>query len=198
MMEWSDAEAAEKACKGNTEGFRILVERHGRAIYRLAYRIAGNEPDAEDVVQETFLRAYKQLDRFDGRAAFSTWLHRICINCSLDFIRIRKGRQEQTKFPSFRMEDHNGGLNGLDLVKSREPSPERLTFSGEVQELLEPAMRQLSDMERAAFVLRHFEGCEIAEIAGALGVEGNAAKQTVFRAVRKLRRALQPALGALR
>ena len=198
MLEWSDAEAAEKTWKGDPEGFRILVQRHAGATYRLAYRITGNEQDAEDVVQETFLRAYKQLDRFDRRAAFSTWLYRICVNCSLDFIRVRNGRQEQTNFACSRVEDRNGGPDGLDFIKSREPSPERLTFSGEVQDLLEPAMRQLSDMERAAFVLRHFEGCDIAEIASALGVEGNAAKQTVFRAVQKLRRALQPALGAVR
>src|SRR5438552_18899955 len=71
------------------DAFRALVERHSRAVFRLAYRMTGNENDAEDMVQETFLRAWKQIDRFDGRAAFGSWLYRICANCSLDHIRAR-------------------------------------------------------------------------------------------------------------
>lgn len=71
----------------------------------------------------------------------------------------------------------------------------RLMQSGQIAELLEPALEQLSEMERAAFILRHYEGCDIEEIARALGVRANAAKHSVFRAVQKLRRALEPAWG---
>src|SRR5579884_1109394 len=91
-MEWSDAEAAEQARKGDQNAFRLLVERHSTAIFRLAYRMTSNEQDAEDVVQETFLRAYKQIARFDSRSAFGTWLYRICANCALDLIRKRKSQ----------------------------------------------------------------------------------------------------------
>lgn len=93
-MEWSDEAAAYEARKGNQFAFRVLVERHSRAVFRLAYRMCGNEQDAEDLVQETFLRAYKQLKGFDGRSTFGTWLYRICANCSLDLLRSRKSRQE--------------------------------------------------------------------------------------------------------
>src|ERR1700682_5394890 len=93
-MEWTDSAAAEQARKGNQLAFRVLVERHSRSVFRLAFRMAGNEQDAEDLVQETFLRAYKQMHRFDGRAAFGTWLYRICANCSLDLIRAKKSRRE--------------------------------------------------------------------------------------------------------
>src|SRR5579884_2225043 len=96
-MEWSDEAAAGAACNGNQLAFRALVERHSRTIFRIAYRMCGNEQDAEDVVQETFLRAYKQLRQFDGRSAFGTWLHRICVNCSLDFLRARKSRRERNE-----------------------------------------------------------------------------------------------------
>src|SRR2546421_3242963 len=93
-MEFTDAAAVEQVREGNPDAFRVLVARHSRALFRLAYRMTGNEQDAEDMVQETFLRAYKQLHHFDGRAGFGTWLYRIAANCSLDFIRARKKRQE--------------------------------------------------------------------------------------------------------
>ncbi len=192
-MEWTDQAAAEEARKGNQFAFRVLVERHSRAVFRLAYRMCGNEQDAEDLVQETFLRAYKQLNRFDGRSAFGTWLYRICANCSLDLLRSRKSRKE-VKGKSL----ENGTAGWLDSVAAREPGPDRIAHSGQIAGLLEPALNQLSEMERTAFILRHYEGCDIEEIAQTLGVQANAAKHSVFRAVQKLRRALQPAFGAAR
>lgn len=192
-MDWTDQAAAEEARKGNQHAFRVLVERHSHSVFRLAFRMTGNEQDAEDVVQETFLRSYKQLHRFDGRAAFGTWLYRICANCSLDLIRARKSRKEQQTSVS-----DEESLHWLDRLASPEPSPERLSESEQIAGLLEPALKRLTEMERAAFVLRHYEGCGIEEIARTLGVESNAAKHSVFRAVQKLRRALEPAWGVAR
>lgn len=192
-MEWTDQVAAEEVRKGNHLAFRVLVERHSRSIFRLAYRMCGNEQDAEDLVQETFLRAYRQISKFDNRSAFSTWLYRICANCSLDLLRSRKSRRE--------VKVKDGGEQAqdwLEAVAAPQPGPDRLTQSAQVAKLLEPALNQLSDMERTAFVLRHYEGCDIEEIAEALGVQANAAKHSVFRAVQKLRRALEPAWGVAR
>lgn len=192
-MEWTDSAAAEEARKGDQHAFRVLVERHSQSVFRLAFRMTGNEQDAEDLVQETFLRAYKQIQRFDGRASFRTWVYRICANCSLDLIRARKSRKEQQAW--------NGDeetSNWLDRVATPDPSPERLTQSGQIAGLLEPALNRLTEMERTAFVLRHYEGCDIEEIARTLGVQANAAKHSVFRAVQKLRRALEPAWGVAR
>jgi RNA polymerase sigma-70 factor (ECF subfamily) len=192
-MELTDSAAAEEARKGDQHAFRVLVERHSRALFRLAYRMTQNEQDAEDLVQETFLRAYKQIRRFDGRSAFGTWLHRIAVNCSLDLIRVRKSRKEQQPSTS------DGQMPGwLEQVTARDPSPERLSQSEQIANLLKPALEQLSEMERTAFVLRHYEGCGIDEIARTLNVEANAAKHSVFRAVQKLRRALEPVWGAAR
>jgi RNA polymerase sigma-70 factor, ECF subfamily len=192
-MEWTDAEAAREARLGNQQAFRVLVERHSRGLFRLAYRMIGNEHDAEDLVQESFLRAYKQLSKFNERAAFGTWLHRICVNCSLDLIRARKTRREiQNKV------DDEQTSSWLERVAEPGPSPERLMQSSQVTELLEPALNSLSDTERAAFILRHYEGSNIEEIARALGVETSAAKHSVYRAVQKLRRSLAPVWGAAR
>ncbi len=192
-MEWTDTAAAEAARKGNQHAFRVLVERHSQSVFRLAFRMTGNEQDAEDVVQETFLRAYKQIHRFDGRAAFGTWLYRIGANCSLDLIRSRKSRKEQQA-----SETEEEPLHWLDRIAAPDPSPERITQSGQIAELIEPALKRLTDTERMAFVMRHYEGCDIAEIARTLGVQTNAAKHSVFRAVQKLRRALEPAWGVAR
>src|SRR4029079_10375460 len=86
-----DAEAfvLAQARAGNREAFRTLVERHSRAVFRVAYRITGNEADAEDVVQDTFIRAYTELKKFEARSGFGTWLHRIAANCAIDVIRRR-------------------------------------------------------------------------------------------------------------
>ena len=187
-MEWTDQQAARKAVAGDQGAFRVLVERHSHAIFRLAFRMTGNEEDAEDLVQETFLRAYKQIARFDCRSSFGTWLYRICVNCSLDLIRVRKQRRERQP-----AEEGEDGLQyWLEQVPANQPSPERLSQSQEIASLLRPAMQQLSETERHAFILRHYEGCGIEQIAKVLGVESSAAKHSIFRAVQKLRKALQP------
>src|SRR3954469_7163024 len=158
-MDWTDSAAVEETRKGNQHAFRVLVERHSGPVFRLAFRMTGNEQDAEDLVQETFLRAYRQLGRFDGRAGFSTWLYRIAANCSLDLIRARKRRQEQ-QTP---VDAEGQEVASVAVVEA--PTPDRLAFSGELQRLIGPALNRLSAMERAAFVLRHYEGMCMEEIA---------------------------------
>jgi RNA polymerase sigma-70 factor, ECF subfamily len=184
-MPHTDTAAVALAREGDSDAFRDLFERHSRAVYRLAHRMTGNPQDAEDVVQETFLKAYRQLGRFESRANFGTWLHRIAVNCSIDLIRSRKHQETS----------HDA--TDLDLLDTSDdqrvdPSPERLMLSTEVQEKVGRAMEGLTHMERAAFVLRHFEGQSIEEIGSALGLKANAAKHSIFRAVRKMRLALEP------
>jgi RNA polymerase sigma-70 factor (ECF subfamily) len=189
-MPQTDAAAVALARDGDSEAFRALVERHSRAVYRLAHRMTGSVQDAEDVVQDTFLKAYRQLSRFESRANFSTWLHRIAVNCSIDLIRSRPHREaghDPSDLDQFGA-DADAGL--------RQVSPERLMLSSEVQDRVNAAMATLSRMERAAFVLRHFEGRSIDEISRALGLKTNATKHSVFRAVRKMRTALEPLLSA--
>lgn len=179
-----DAIAIDKARRGDRDAFRVLVERHARPVFRLAFRMTGSETDAEDMVQETFLKAWKQIGRFDGRATFGTWVHRICANCALDHIRARKRKQEEQAVD-----------DPLAQVATGAPSPERLALSSQVTAILGAALDELSEMERAAFVLRHYEGLSIEEISDALGVQPGAAKHSVFRAVQKLRRALEPVMS---
>lgn len=197
LITQGDEVAIEKARRGDHDAFRVLVERHARAVFRLAFRMTGNEIDAEDMVQETFLKAWKQIGRFDGRATFGTWLHRICANCALDHIRARKRKQELQVVPRAESNGHGTGHwnDPLAQVATEAPSPERLALSSQVTAILGPALDELSEMERAAFVLRHYEGLGIEEISATLGVQPGAAKHSVFRAVQKLRRALEPAVN---
>ncbi len=185
-MDESDGAAVVRAQSGDGDAFRVLVERHSRSVFRLAYRMTGNEQDAEDVVQETFLRAYKQLSHYESRSSFSTWLYRIASNYSLDLIRMRK-RHEDKREP-----DSEQGRSALDTVASADPAQDRLVFSNEVQQSVSDAMKELSDLERSAFVLRHFEGLSIEDIGGMLGTSLNATKHSIFRAVQKLRKRLEP------
>lgn len=192
-MEVDAGSAVERARSGDSDAFRLLVEQHSRAIFRLAYRMTGNEEDAEDVVQETFLRAYRQLDRYEARSSFSTWLYRIASNYSLDLIRMRKRHEEKR--------ERGSATDNRDILQSipvNSPSPDRMVYSGEVKQRVEAALGELSDQERTAFVLRHFEGLSIEEIGQALGTGGNATKHSIFRAVQKLRRSLEPVVGTAR
>lgn len=184
-MDYGDDAALERARGGDRDAFRVLVERHAPAVFRLAYRMTLNETDAEDMVQETFLRAWREIRRFDGRAAFATWLHRICANRTVDFLRSRNRWQTAAAGPE---QDRDPFRH----LPSSEPSPERAARSAEAGARLEPALAALSEIERAAFVMRHYEGLPFEEIAGVLGVQPGAARHSVFRAVRKLRQALEP------
>ncbi|HET9265627.1 MAG TPA: sigma-70 family RNA polymerase sigma factor [Vicinamibacterales bacterium] len=186
-MPQTDAATVAMARDGDSEAFRVLVERHGRAVFRLAHRMTGSASDAEDVVQETFLKAYKQLGRFESRSDFGTWLHRIAVNCSIDLIRSRPHRETGHDAEDL---EHFGAAS--DAHGARQRTPERLMMSTEVHERVTAAMGILSQMERAAFVLRHFEGQSIDEISRALGLKVNATKHSIFRAVRKMRVALEP------
>jgi RNA polymerase sigma-70 factor (ECF subfamily) len=182
-MAGSDAEAVARARAGDREAFRELVERHSPRLFRLAYRMTGVEEDAEDVVQETFLRAYRNLSRFEERAEFSTWLHRIAANCAVDLTRRCPARTES-------LDATEGEFLPESLESSSPPAPERQAIASEAGRHVAAALRLLSPMERVAFVLRHFEDKPIAEIAQALEVRVGAAKNCVFRAVSKLRREL--------
>jgi RNA polymerase sigma-70 factor, ECF subfamily len=184
-MDASEAAAVlARARQGDSDAFPALVEQHSKSVFRLAFRMTGSEQDAEDVVQESFLRAYKQLGRFESRSHFGTWLYRITANCGVDLMRARQARHDRSRSES--LDD------AAVTTPSEGPNPERLAESAEVRRRVAGALDCLSPLERAAFTLRHFEGRSIDEISSTLGLGTSAAKHSVFRAVKKLRVALEP------
>ncbi|HEV2718647.1 MAG TPA: sigma-70 family RNA polymerase sigma factor [Thermoanaerobaculia bacterium] len=177
----NDAETVQRVLAGDADAFRLLVDRHGRTLHRLAFRLTGSADDAEDVVQEAFIRAFRQLASYDGRAAVGTWLHRITVNCAVDLLRARRRRPEDSGHEETLMSHH-------------EPTSmqEQHAHASDIREAVARGMASLSANERTAFVLRHFEGMSIDEIGRTLGTKVNATKHTVFRAVQKLRQELEP------
>lgn len=185
QMHPDDAAVLARARDGDHEAFRVLVERHSRSLYRLAYRIMRNQEDAEDVVQETFVRAYRRLGRFEERSSVATWLYRITLNCAIDRVRARTRRESPE--PEER-------LNRF-AAPSAAPSADDLVYAGQIGRNLQAALGRLTRQERAAFILRHYHGCSIDEICQRLDLKSNAAKHSIFRAIQKMRLAFRPLKG---
>jgi RNA polymerase sigma-70 factor (ECF subfamily) len=187
----SDALAVERTLAGDRDAFRVLVERHSRNAFRLAYRMTGNQHDAEEIVQEAFLRAYQKLRQFEERANFGTWVYRIAANYAIDRLRQKKSEESQRQIPGRETED---GVEQdlMSAVPDAGPSPERLAQSRQLAARMRRALQDLTPAERTAFVMRHWGGSGIEEIAEALKSSSSAAKNTVFRSVQKLRKALEP------
>jgi RNA polymerase sigma-70 factor, ECF subfamily len=183
-MGQNDGAAIEAVLAGDRDAYGELVKRHSRMLFRLAYRMTGNEADADDVVQDAFLRAYQKLATFESRADFGTWIYRIAVHCALD--RLAGRRVEETRRASEETDPEQDAVQVADV----RPDPERLAMSSEMAALQEIAMRGLTATERAAFVLRHMEDRSTEEIAAALNVTPNTAKQSVYRAVQKVRHRL--------
>jgi len=185
-MEESDLAAVCRARNGDADAFRTLVERHSRSVFRLTYRMTGNEQDAEDLVQETFIKAFRKLKGFEERARFGSWLHRIAVNCFFDWKRRHRTHEQLDENIEPRVQTGAFGFAG------HKSNPDQLLLSMELQQRLEAGLSELSTQERAAFVLRHFEGMSIEEIGRLLDLDISAAKHSVFRAVKKMRRVLSP------
>ena len=186
QMQHDDAAAVALAQNGDEEAFRLLVERHSRSVYRLAYRMTGRPQDAEDVVQDTFIRAFRQLGRFEARSNFATWLYRIGFNCAIDYMRARPHRESNEEPATL---DAMGGAGSG-------PTAHDLVYAGEINSRVQTALEDLSPKERAAFIMRHYHGCSIDEMGEALDMKTNATKHSIFRAVRKMRVALEPLVGS--
>ena len=171
---------------GDRDAYGVLVGRHGESMLRVAFRITENESDAEEVVQETLLRGYRNLANFDARADFGTWIYRIAVNCALQVLNKRRSEAAVSI-----AEEYDDERPGIQLADSG-AGPERVLLDKEIEHRRHAAMEKMTPDERLAFVLRHLEGRSMEEIAAALEVTPNNAKQAVFRAVQKMRRSLAP------
>ncbi|HEY6307938.1 MAG TPA: sigma-70 family RNA polymerase sigma factor [Candidatus Angelobacter sp.] len=189
-MEVTDAAVVAQVLAGDKDAFRLLVERHSRSIFRVVYRMTGNQQDAEEVLQETFLRAYKSLERFESRSNFGTWLYRIAVNRALDLLSSRKTQMQMKD--TYQITDSPNHEEGLQVqLPAAGPGPDRLLISAEIKKKVAQALTLLTPAERVAFTMRHMEGRSIEEISLALNLKASAAKNSVFRAVQKLRQELE-------
>lgn len=177
------------ARNGDRAAFRRLVEAETRPLYAVAARITRDAALAEDAVQEALFNAWRHLRDFDGRANFKTWLHRITVNAALEQLRRRSGR-EQTMADAVPDDDEREDF--LATRADELPGPEQLAAGGEIGSQVQAQLDRMTHLERSAFVLRHHEGQSLEEICSVLSINVSACKQAIFRAVRKLRSALEP------
>jgi len=185
----SDHSIVRSVLAGDKEAYGVLVRAHSATVFRVAFRIAGDEADAEEIVQETFLRGYQRLESYEGRSSFGTWIYRIAVNCALNRIS-QPGIEAE-----YRHGEESDPEERTVQVAAQGADPERVLLSGEISAAQDVAMRRLTPTEKSAFVLRHLEDRSTNEIAVVLNIAPNAAKQAVFRAVQKLRRELAPLRG---
>ena len=185
VMNEADEHWIARAREGDAMAFRQLVEPHTRPLYGLCARITRDSALAEDAVQEALFNAWRHLQAFDGRAGFRTWLHRIAVNASLEQLR-RRGRHVAES------ESVDSNEDFLAEFAEELPGPDRQAMGSEIQRQAEIQLERMSVIERTAFVMRHHEGHSLEEIAEVLSMNPNACKQAIFRAVRKLRIALEP------
>jgi len=188
-MEESDHEIRRAVLAGDKDAYGAVVVRYSQTVFRVAFPITGNEDDAEEVVQETFLRGYRKLADFEGRSSFGTWFYRIASNCALDLT-----TRKRFDAPS-RIAEEADPERGEVQVADGKAGPDRLLLSREIEARQQAAMQSLTATEHTAFVLRHMEDRSTEKIAAALKIAPNAAKQAVFRTVQKLRRQLAPLWG---
>ena len=175
-----------QARQGDVQAFEKLVKQYDRQVFRIAQHITQNREDAEDVVQDAFLKAYEKLDQFQGNSKFYTWLVRIAVNESL--MRLRKRRTGRMVSIDEDVETEEGSMP-RDLAEWR-PDPEMLYGQSELAEILRKTIQGLPPGFRVVFVLRDVEGLSTEETAETLGLSVPAVKSRLLRARLQLRERL--------
>ena len=171
------------ARKGDSRAFAELVHLYGDKLYQLAYRMTGNRQDAEDVVQETFLRVYRNLDRYDENLKFSTWIYRIASNLCIDRLRKRRIVYSLDAAGAER-ED----LDGYSALPADERTPEHEVVLTETQRAVRQAIETLPVKYRAVMMLRYLQDLSLQEIAEVLELPVTTVMTRVHRAREYLRR----------
>jgi RNA polymerase sigma-70 factor (ECF subfamily) len=184
-----DAMLIREAQRGNRAAFEELIRQYDQAVLRLALHLTGSEPDAQDIYQEAFLKAYRSVGRFRFECSFYTWLYRIVTNLCLDHLRKKQVRKEDGPVTVDREGEPYDVLNQVPDGRS-ESNPERDLMRRELGARIAQALERLSGRERMVFELKHYQGLKLRTIGEMLNTTEETAKNTLFRATQKLRSAL--------
>jgi len=187
-------ELVRAAKNGDLIAFEALVKRHERRIYSLARRLTGSEQDAQDVTQQTFLSAVKNLQGFRGTASFSTWLTTIAANAAMKVGRKRRGLPS-TSLDEAIEQDEDGHIPHPEYIADWRENPDRLAQRKDTHRLLDVAISELDPTHRAVFLLRDVEDLSVKETAKALGISEANVKVRLLRARMQLRERLTRAFG---
>jgi RNA polymerase sigma-70 factor (ECF subfamily) len=172
-----------EAKNGNISAFREIVQEYQNKIFYLSLDFTGNREDAEDVLQEVLMKAYRSISKFKGEASIGTWLHRIAVNTCLDrkrvMTKVRYAFNEQGEEREFEPPELRPVGN-----------PEKLTESGKILEHIERATRRLAPLEKSVFILRHYHQYSTREVAEMLDRSEGTIKNVLFRSLKKLQKEL--------
>lgn len=179
-----------KAQAGDRLAFDDLVRRYDRDVLRLAINLVHRQEDARDIYQESFLRVYRSLHRFRFECSFYTWLYRIVTNVALDHLRRRTSRREdQAPVPEKADSGTHDFFDRQPEIRAA-ANPEKRLLGQELGRHIQEAMKRLSPRERMVFEMKHYQGLRLRAIGDLLGTSEETAKNSLFRATRKLRASL--------
>jgi RNA polymerase sigma-70 factor (ECF subfamily) len=178
--------------QGDEASFAALVKAHSPRLIGMAWRMVGNREDAEDLVQETFIRLYKNIKDFRGDSSLSTWLYRILNRLAIDHLRRQKLKQK-----IFFLRNRDDEQDPMEMAADPGANPSEICLAGEAGRKLTLAMNKLSARQKAVFTLRHHEGLPLKEIAKVLELEEGTVKAHLHRAVHFLRDELKELQGGL-
>jgi RNA polymerase sigma-70 factor (ECF subfamily) len=188
---FKDEDLVERARAHDEAAIRAIIQRHNRRLYRIARSILRDDDEAEDVLQETYLRAFTHLQDFRGDASFGTWLCRIAMNEALGRLRRRRPTMESTTMENER--------DGAEIIRfpaaGPEFDPERVTAQREIRRLLEDAVDRLPDEFRVVLIARTVEDMTVEDTAALLGLKPETVKTRLHRARHRLRETLETRLG---
>jgi RNA polymerase sigma-70 factor (ECF subfamily) len=185
----TETELIREAQKGSRSAFDALVRQYDHAVIRLALHLTGSEQDAQDIHQEAFLKAYRYLPNFRFECSFYTWIYRIVTNLCLDHLRRRKSRREEQAIVLDSSGEEMDLLNNLSDDRSM-ANPERELERKVLGERIQRALEKLTPRERMVFELKHYQGLRLRTIGEMLNTTEETAKNTLFRATKKLRASL--------
>lgn len=186
-MEEREARLIRQAQQGSTIAFAQLVALHDRRVLQLAYQLLNDRRDAEDVYQEVFTNVFRKLSSFRFESAFSTWLYRIVVNHCINYRKRRLRARHETLEPSMFVEEDEP----TPRFKDEGLDPEHELLNRELGQQIHAALATLSDKQRAVFVLRHFQGHKLQEIAEILDTAEGTVKNYLFRATQHLQKRLR-------
>jgi len=184
-----DTTLIREAQRGNRAAFEVLVRHYDQSVLRLALHLTGSEADAQDIHQDAFLKAYKNLGSFRFECSFYTWIYRIVTNLCLDHLRKRNVRKEDAPVA---VDGSGEEYSLLDQVADARAgaNPERDLMRRELGSKISAALSKLTPRERMVFELKHYHGLKLRTVGEMLNTTEETAKNTLFRATQKLRSAL--------
>jgi RNA polymerase sigma-70 factor (ECF subfamily) len=185
----TDLELVHAAREGNMSAFEELVHRYDASVLGIASRFGNSRDDAKDIYQEVFLRVFRNLDKFEGRSEFSTWLYRITTNVCLTFrSRKKKGLSQTVDFGD--NDDHQALLENAPSV-SKDSWPDHRVEAADVSTRVQEALKNLSPQQKLVFIMKHYEGYKLREIASMMKCAEGTVKRYLFTATHRLRLQLQ-------